>query len=234
MRYFRRNTPGRRVLLVSAVVGAVVLAGSAIAYAAYPTNAVTVMTGCLGGGTLKNVAANPTTPTSSCGSMKLVHISGGTITKVSAGAGVTVAGVGGTGYVNNGFAAVSVAPKYQLPQSGCANGQVVTSNGTGGWSCQTPNSGTQVFAGGVLDTGSAASFFIGGSGMTVSWISTGVTRITVTNAGSQPVLSVTAIGGDSTAHCAIGSAHGGNAYDINCFDGGNPWPVSYHVMAVVP
>jgi hypothetical protein len=49
MRLFRRRTSGRRFLLISVVA----LGGAAISYAAYPTSAVTVMTGCLAGnGTL--------------------------------------------------------------------------------------------------------------------------------------------------------------------------------------
>ena len=55
----------------------------------------------------------------------MVHLSGGTITQVTAGTGVAVSGVGGTGYVNNGFATVGLDPKFQLPQSSCANGQFV-------------------------------------------------------------------------------------------------------------
>lgn len=56
--------------------------------------------------------------------------SGGDITSVSAGIGLS-------GGAENGSAPLSVAPSYQLPQS-CAAGQVPVSDGTGGWTCQSP------------------------------------------------------------------------------------------------
>jgi hypothetical protein len=131
-----------RFLLVSTAVGVIVLGGAAaIAIAAYPSDSVTVYTGCLSnsGTSAGNIGAfavgsNPAKP---CGSNQLlIHLSGGTITQVTAGTGVAVSGVGGTGYVNNGFATVGLDPKFQLPQSGCSNGQFDASNGTGSWSCK--------------------------------------------------------------------------------------------------
>ena len=138
----------RRFLLVGAVGGIIVLAGAAIAAASYPTNSVTVMTACLttsgtGAGNIVNVAASPSVPSKSCGSNQmLIHLSGGTITQVTGGAGLTTAGSGGTDIngspnsINNGFATLGLEPGYQLPQSGCASGQFVASDGSGGWSCK--------------------------------------------------------------------------------------------------
>jgi hypothetical protein len=104
------------------------------------------MTGCLttsgtSAGNVMSIAVG-STPAKACGSNQvLIHLSGGTITRVTAGSGVTLAGsggTGGTGYINNGFATIGLDSKYQLPQNNCAAGQVVTSNGSGGWSCSSP------------------------------------------------------------------------------------------------
>ena len=142
MRYFPTRRRNARFLLVSTAIGVVVLAGAAaIAIAAYPTDSVTVMTGCLtnsgtSAGNFGSIAVGAS-PAKACGSNQvLVHLSGGTITQVTAGTGVAVSGMGGTGYVNNGFATVGLDPKFQLPQSSCSNGQFVGPNGSGGWSCK--------------------------------------------------------------------------------------------------
>jgi hypothetical protein len=138
----RKRVGSVRFLLVSTAVGVIVLAGgAAIAIAAYPSDSVAVYTGCLNtsgtsSGNVGNfaVGSNPAKP---CGmNQVLIHLSGGTITKVSAGTGVNVSGVGGTGYVNNGYATVGIDPKYQLPQTSCSSGQFVASDGSGGWSCK--------------------------------------------------------------------------------------------------
>jgi hypothetical protein len=138
----------RKHVLVGSLAALIAFAGiAAIAIAAvgYPTDSVTVMTGCLttsgtSAGNILSVAVG-NNPVKSCGSNQmLVHLSGGTITRITAGNGVTLAGsggTGGTGFVNNGFATVGLDSHYQLPQSGCAAGQVVASNGSGGWTCQS-------------------------------------------------------------------------------------------------
>jgi hypothetical protein len=143
MRYFRNRS--RRFLLLSAVVGVVVLGGSAIAYAAYPTNSVAVMTGCLtasgtGSGNIVNVGMG-TSPAKACGSnQKQIQLSGGTITQVTAGTGLSTAGSGGTGgsgFVNNGFVTLGLLPGFTLPQN-CTSGQFPSSNGAGsGFGCGT-------------------------------------------------------------------------------------------------
>jgi len=120
-----------RFLIVGAVV-ALVLGGGAAAYATvvgYPTHTVTVMTGCLttsgtGAGSIVNVAASASSPSKACGSnQKLVHISGGTITRVTAGTGLMKNGLGGPGYVDSGFATLGLKPGFALPQT-CSVGQV--------------------------------------------------------------------------------------------------------------
>lgn len=134
MRYLPKRARGARLLVVSAAAGAVLLAGAAIAIAAYPQDSVTVYTGCLStggaGGNINDVAVG-SSPTKACGPGDvLIHLSGGTVTKVSAGTGLTGGG-------DNGYVTMGIDPKYQLPQSGCSSGQFVASDGSGGWSCQS-------------------------------------------------------------------------------------------------
>lgn len=140
------RTLGMRFVLVGVLTIVVLASAAAIALAAvgYPADSVAVMTGCLttsgtSAGNIGSVSVG-SNPAKNCGSNQmLIHLSGGTITRVTAGTGVTLAGSGGTGgpgYINNGYASVGIDPKYQLPQSGCASGQFVASNGSGGWSCQ--------------------------------------------------------------------------------------------------
>jgi len=93
-------------------------------------------------------------------------------------------------------------------------------------------SGPQVLYGAVSDTGSSASFYLGGHGMHVSEVSTGVTKLSIPGSLTQPVISVTAVAADSSEHCGIGSNVDAHSYDIDCFDQGNPWPVDYHVIAI--
>lgn len=146
MRYFRTKMRSRRLLLAGAVVAAVVLGGSAIAYAAYPTSSVAVMTGCLttsgtGSGNIVNVAMG-TNPFKTCASnQKQIQLSGGTITQVTAGTGLTTAGSGGTDIggsansINNGFATLGLQSSYALPQ-GCTANQVPDWGGTTNtWGC---------------------------------------------------------------------------------------------------
>jgi len=115
-----------------------VAAAAGGALAAYPQDNVTVYTGCLtSGGTVVKVAASATTPLTPCNPTEtLIHISGGTITQVTAGNGLTGGG-------NNGSVTLGLAGSYQLPQT-CAAGQISKWNGTA-WTCaddQTYTNGT--------------------------------------------------------------------------------------------
>jgi hypothetical protein len=120
-----------RLRWVGLVVVVAVVAGGGAALAAYPQDSVTVYTGCLNsGGQIGSVAVG-TSPAKPCASTDtLVHLSGGTITQVTAGTGLTGGG-------SNGYVTVSIDSKYQLPQSSCSAGQFVASDGSGGWSCKS-------------------------------------------------------------------------------------------------
>jgi len=89
--------------------------------------------------------------------------SGGTITGVTAGTGLT--GGGTTGNVN-----LSITPSYQLPQL-CANGQVAKSNGLGGWSCASDSDTTYISGSGLNLTGT--TFSVAPAGITSSMIASG-------------------------------------------------------------
>src|SRR5690242_19042153 len=98
MRYLSKRARSVRFVLVGTVVSIVVLGGAAaIAVAAYPQDSVTVMTGCLttsgtSSGNIGSVAVG-SNPAKACGqNQMLIHLSGGTITKVSAGTGLTGGG----------------------------------------------------------------------------------------------------------------------------------------------
>jgi hypothetical protein len=171
MWYFRARMRSRRFLVVCSVVSVAVLGGTAaIAYAAYPNNSVVVMTGCLttsgsGAGQLVNIAA-ASTPTKACGSnQKLVHLSGGTITEVTAGTGLTTNGSGGTDIggdpnsINNGFATLGLQSSYALPQN-CSSGQFPAWGGVSGiWGCGTDQN-TTYSAGTGLDLSNSNAFSI--------------------------------------------------------------------------
>ena len=147
MRNSRTRTRRARFLFATSACAVAVLAGATMAFAVvgYPTDSVTVLTGCLttsgsAAGNVGSVAVGNNPAKNCTANQMLVHLSGGTITRVTAGTGVSLAGsggTGGTGYVNNGYATVGLDPNYQLPQSNCSSGQFVASNGSGGWACQS-------------------------------------------------------------------------------------------------
>src|SRR5436190_14759770 len=118
----------KRLSLVALAAAAALACSAGIAYAVFPNDSVDSYSGCLNmggtnGGTFVNVALGDS-PLKACGqNQKLVHLSGGDITSVNAGAGLSG---GGT----NGAVTLSLAAGQSLPQT-CSNTQVPKWNGTG-------------------------------------------------------------------------------------------------------
>jgi hypothetical protein len=126
-------------LVVLLVLSAAIVGG---AVAAFPDTNVDTYTGCLNiggtsGGQIGQVAVG-LSPLKPCGSnQKLVHLSGGDITKVTAGSGLTASPAGG----DNGAVTLSLDGAHSLPQ-GCTSGQVAKSNGSNTWNCGNDNDTT--------------------------------------------------------------------------------------------
>lgn len=125
------------------LVGATLLfpVAATIATAGHETSGVKSYTGCLTDGTIIKIKEGEAPSYPCTGMQTRVHFSGGDITAIAAGAGLTGGGV-------NGLVTLSIDPKYTLPQ-GCASGQVAKWNG-GGWTCAEDND-TQYAAGTGLD-----------------------------------------------------------------------------------
>src|SRR5215212_2178134 len=129
----------RRLPLLIAAGGAVVLALATGALAVFPADSVTSYAGCLntGGSSAGNFSqlAVGDEPAKPCGANQMVvHLSGGDITAVTTGGGSGLQG--GT---ENGAANLSIAPSFALPQ-GCANDYIakwVVSSST--WGCAADN-----------------------------------------------------------------------------------------------
>jgi hypothetical protein len=112
---------------------ALLLAGAAAggAFAAFPDSNVDSYTGCLNvggasGGQISQVTTG-LSPLKACGSnQQVIHLSGGDITKVTAGSGLTGGG-------ENGAVTLSLGSGFQLPQS-CATGKIPQWDGSA-WQC---------------------------------------------------------------------------------------------------
>jgi len=138
----------RRLAVVAGLVLAGASAGGAIA--AFPDTNVESYAGCLNiggnsGGQIGQVAVGDV-PLKACGSnQKLIHLSGGDITNVIAGTGLSGGG-------DNGAVTLSLDSGHSLPQN-CSNGQVAKSNGSNAWSCAGDNDTTYSAGTGLKLTG---------------------------------------------------------------------------------
>jgi hypothetical protein len=127
-----------RACVVGVVAAAALVLSAANALAVFPDDHVASYAGCLStagsaAGTFSRVALGDA-PASPCGSNQmLVHLSGGDITSVIAGPGLSGGG-------SNGSATLSLAAGQALPQT-CSSGQIPEWNGTG-WSCGVDNDTT--------------------------------------------------------------------------------------------
>jgi len=147
----KRFATRRMLLLAAAVVGTVVIGGTALAG---PAGAVKTFTGCLasGDGVIVKVKEGDT-PKSPCSSgQALVRISGGDITKISVTGGLTLPNGGESGDVT-----IALDPKFSLPQS-CANTQVAKWDGaTQAWVCAADDDTTYSKGTGLDLTGTTFS-----------------------------------------------------------------------------
>jgi hypothetical protein len=117
----------RRVGLISFAVVALAALAAGATLAAFPDTDVSTFTGCLNSGGQIGDVATGLAPRKACSAgEQTIHLGGGDITKVSAGAGLTGGG-------DNGAVSLGLDPGSQLPQ-GCSDGQTPEQNG-GVWTC---------------------------------------------------------------------------------------------------
>ncbi|MFO1311184.1 MAG: hypothetical protein U1F41_03870 [Burkholderiales bacterium] len=129
--------------------------------------------------------------------------SGGTVTSVASGTGLTGGPITTTG-------TLSIAPGYQLPQS-CTNGQVPKSNGSGGWTC-----GSDANSGGTVTSVTAGAGLTGGTITTSGTIAVDPTSATLT--GNFFKQGGNAFGVLAGATAVLGTADN-NAIDIRANGG---------------
>jgi len=143
----------RRVLVLAvAAVGVVAIAGTALA--GHVTSGVKSYTGCLvpGDGVIVKVKEG-NAPRSACtGGQVEAHFSGGDITKISVGNGLSLPNGG-----DNGEVRIVLDASHSLPQN-CAAGRVVKWNGSA-WVCGVDND-TTYSAGTGLDLSAGNAFSI--------------------------------------------------------------------------
>jgi hypothetical protein len=144
----------RRRVLTLAVAGLAVVAIAGTALAGHQTSGVKSYTGCLvtGEGVMIKVKEG-NTPRSACsGGQVEAHFSGGDITKISVGAGLSLPNGG-----DNGEVRIVLDASHTLPQ-GCVAGRVAEWNGSA-WVCGVDND-TTYSAGTGLDVSATNAFSI--------------------------------------------------------------------------
>ena len=137
MRHKLRWMHRRALAVVVGAVCVVLLTGTALA--GHETSGVKSYTGCLvtASGTLTKITEG-NTPAAACTTGQvLAHFSGGDITKITAGSGVTVTPTGG----NNGEVTIAVDAAHSLPQ-GCSITEFAMKSGSSSWICADHSSGT--------------------------------------------------------------------------------------------
>jgi hypothetical protein len=126
-----RSSAFERPRWMAVVAGlAAVLALSGVAVGAFPASDVKSYAGCLNvsGGTIVQIKEGDASLSPCAKGQLLVHLSGGDITGVTAGTGLTGGGA-------NGALTLSLATGFRLPQ-GCTDGQVAKwSAATTAWVC---------------------------------------------------------------------------------------------------
>jgi hypothetical protein len=145
----------RRVLMLAiAAIGVAAISGTALA--GHQTSGVKSYTGCLvsGEGVLIKIKEG-NAPRSACtGGQVEAHFSGGDITKISVGSGLSLPNGG-----DNGEVRIELAAGQTLPQ-GCADGRVAEwDSGTSRWICGIDND-TTYSAGTGLDLSAGNAFSI--------------------------------------------------------------------------
>ncbi|MFO1303334.1 MAG: tail fiber domain-containing protein [Burkholderiales bacterium] len=127
-----------------------------------------------------NLATTQLLPTVACSANQIAKWNGGAwICAADANSGGTVTSVGsGTGLTGGPITSsgtLSIAAAFQLPQS-CTNGQVPKSNGSGGWTCATDAN-----SGGTVTSITAGNGLTGGTITTSGTIAVDPASTTLTN-----------------------------------------------------
>jgi hypothetical protein len=146
----------RRLALAVAMLGLVVLVGTA---SAGPAGAVKTFTGCLAAdGGVINKLKEGGSPKSACsGDQTLVRLSGGDITRISVTGALTLPDGPGTG--ESGDVTIGLKAEFTLP-AGCSNGNVAKWNSLlEQWECKLDND-TNYFPGTGLDMTTSGIFSI--------------------------------------------------------------------------